>query len=89
MLLHSQPTPINVLSNSNNFLIKIIKNKHDLLRQNLEKDNCKNLFFSGYIYQEFVNFQNLIDMAYIEMVTGEKLLPQNRLDFGTMNYVSQ
>ena len=46
-------------------------------------------FFAGDSYQEFVNFQNLIDMAYIEMVTGEKLLPDDPIDFLLIKYVSK
>ena len=39
--------------------------------------------FVGNAYNEFVKFQNLIDLAYIEIVTGEKnLLPdENVQDF--------
>ena len=38
-------------------------------------------------YADFVVFQNLIDLAYIEVVTGEKMLPQTIGELLTMKWV--
>jgi hypothetical protein len=46
------------------------------------------LNFAGQKYREFVKFQNLIDSAYIQIVTGEKLLPESLEDLMTLNWVS-
>ena len=47
------------------------------------------VFFSlGKAYNEFVKFQNLIDLAYIEIVTGnEGLLPENKDDILNLSWV--
>ena len=45
---------------------------------------CKFWFFSflGGVYDDFVKFQNLIDLAYIEIISGEEgLLPDSVLTF--------
>ena len=44
--------------------------------------------FSGVFYEEFIKFQNMIDLAYIEILTGETLLPESVTDFENVEYVS-
>ena len=41
-----------------------------------------------YKYTKFTWIQTLIDFSYIEILTGEKLLPKNEEDFEDLRYVS-
>ncbi len=43
---------------------------------------------AGQQYAEFVKFQNLIDLAYIQIVTEEKLLPETPDDLFNIAWVS-
>ena len=36
--------------------------------------------FPGELYEDFIKFQNLIDLAYIEIATGERILPKSFSD---------
>lgn len=38
-------------------------------------------------YADFVLFQNLIDLAYIEVATGERMLPRTIGELGAMKWV--
>ena len=44
---------------------------------------------SGNVYSDFVKFQNLIDLAYIEIATNTSgLLPVEAADIGALKWVS-
>lgn len=40
------------------------------------------------MYQEFIKFQNLIDLAYIQLVTKETVLPESLAQILDVDYVS-
>jgi hypothetical protein len=42
---------------------------------------------AGQQYVEFVKFQNLIDLAYIQIVTEEKLLPESPEELFNIDWV--
>ncbi len=43
--------------------------------------------YSGELYADFVKFQNLVDMAYVEIVTGEKVFPDDLVDWEAVKWV--
>ena len=52
-------------------------------------DNCcfSLRIITGAFYENFIQFQNLIDLAYIEILTGKKMLPTSVSDFANLEYV--